>query len=73
MKDFPHASFPPETIKLMKDAMEAAVGTLPDPISSGRLQSIAETILRTAKEGERDPYAAADGFARAPDKTARLS
>lgn len=55
MKDFPHASFPPETIKLMKDALEAAVGTLPDPISSGHLQSIAETILRTAKEGERDP------------------
>jgi hypothetical protein len=55
MKDFPHASFPPETIKLMKDAMEAVVGTLPDPISSGHLQSIAETILRTAKEGERDP------------------
>ena len=55
MKDFPHASFPPETIKLMKDAMEAAVGALPDPISSGHLQSIAETILRTAKEGERDP------------------
>src|ERR1700722_7687646 len=55
MKDFPHASFPPETIKLMKDAMEAAVETLPDPVSSGHLQSIAETILRTAKEGERDP------------------
>lgn len=55
MKDFPHASFPPETIKLMNDAMEAAVETLPDPVSSGHLQSIAETILRTAKEGERDP------------------
>jgi hypothetical protein len=39
----------------MKDAMEAAVETLPDPVSSGHLQSIAETILRTAKEGERDP------------------
>jgi hypothetical protein len=29
MKDFPHASFPPDTIKLMKDAMEAAVDTCP--------------------------------------------
>lgn len=55
MKDFPNASFPPDTIKLMEDAMEAAVETLPDPVSSGHLQSIAETILRTAKEGERDP------------------
>jgi hypothetical protein len=54
MKDFPNASFPPDTIKLMKDAMEAAVETLPYPVSSAHLQSIAETILRTAKEGERD-------------------
>jgi hypothetical protein len=54
MKDFPNASFPPDTIKLMKDAMEAAVETLPHPVSSAHLQSIAETILRTAKEGERD-------------------
>jgi hypothetical protein len=55
MKDFPHASFPPDTIKLMKEAMEAAVDTLPVPVRSGHIQSIAETILRTAKEGERDP------------------
>jgi hypothetical protein len=55
LKDFPNASFPPETIKLMKDAMEAAVETLRVPVSSGHIQSIAETILRTAKEGERDP------------------
>jgi hypothetical protein len=55
MKDFPNASFPPETIKIMKDALEAVVETLPVPISSVHLQSIAETILRTAKEGERDP------------------
>jgi hypothetical protein len=55
MKDFPNASFPPETIGIMKDAMEAAIATLPDPVSSTHLQSIAETILRTAKDGERDP------------------
>jgi len=55
MKDFSNASFPPETIGIMKDAMDAAVASLPDPVSSTHLQSIAETILRTAKEGERDP------------------
>jgi hypothetical protein len=55
MKDFPNASFPPETIGIMMDAMEAAIATLPDPVSSAHLQSIAETILRTAKDGERDP------------------
>jgi hypothetical protein len=39
----------------MKNALDAAVASLPDPVSSTHVQSIAETILRTAKEGERDP------------------
>jgi hypothetical protein len=55
MKDFPNASFPPETISVMKNALDAAVASLPDPVSSAHVKSIAETILRTAKEGERDP------------------
>ena len=55
MKDFSNASFPPETISIMKDAMDAAIATLPDPVSSANVNSIAETILRSAKEGERDP------------------
>lgn len=55
MKDFSNASFPPETISIMKTALEAAVESLPDPVSSAHVQSIAETILRTAKEGVRDP------------------
>ena len=54
MKDFSNASFPPETVDLMKEAMDAAVATLPDPVSSAHAQSIAETILRTARDGERD-------------------
>jgi hypothetical protein len=33
MKNFSNASFPPETISIMKDAMDAAVATLPDPVS----------------------------------------
>jgi hypothetical protein len=55
MKDFSNASFPPETIGIMTDALDAAVATLPEPVSSAHVQSIAESILRTAKEGERDP------------------
>jgi hypothetical protein len=55
MKDFSNASFPPEIIGTMKEAMDAAVASLPDPISSAYVQSIAETILRTAKDGEKDP------------------
>jgi hypothetical protein len=55
LKEFSNASFPPETIGIMKDAMDAAVATLPEPISSAHIKAIAETILRTAKDGERDP------------------
>jgi hypothetical protein len=55
MKDFSNAFFPPETINIMKDALDAAVASLPDPVSSAHVNAIAETILRTAKEGERDP------------------
>jgi hypothetical protein len=55
MKDFSHASFTPEMLGLMKEAMSSAVATLPEPVSSTQVQSIAETILRTAKGSERDP------------------
>lgn len=55
MEDFSNASFPPETIGIMKVALDAAVSMLPDPVSSTHLQAIAETILRTAKDGERNP------------------
>jgi hypothetical protein len=55
MKDFSNASFPPDTISIMKNALDAAVAALPEPVSSTHMQSLAETILRTAKEGERDP------------------
>ena len=55
MKDFSNASFAPETIGLMENAMDAAVATLPHPVSSANVNAIAETILRTARDGERDP------------------
>jgi hypothetical protein len=55
MKDFPHASFPPETLGLMKQALDGAVDSLPYPVKSAHAQALAETILRSVKEGERDP------------------
>jgi hypothetical protein len=55
MKDFPNAAFQPETIDIMKTAMDGAVATLPHPVSSASVQSIAETILRSAQDGESDP------------------
>ena len=55
MKDFSNAAFSPELISIMKSAMDAAVATLPEPVSSTHVQSIAETILRTAQAGETDP------------------
>jgi hypothetical protein len=55
MLDFSNASFSPETIDIMKAALDTAVASLPAPVSSVHIQAIAETILRTAKEGERDP------------------
>jgi hypothetical protein len=57
MKDFSNASFPPETISLMKIALDAAVASLPEPVSTSHVRAIAETILRSAKDGERDPSA----------------
>ena len=54
MKDFGHASFPPETIGTMTLALEGALSTLPHPVGLARVQAIAETILRTSHEGERD-------------------
>lgn len=57
MEDFGNAAFPPDTIALMQRALESAVATLPEPVSSSHIRSIAESILRTAKEGVRDPTA----------------
>jgi hypothetical protein len=55
VKDFANASFPPDTIGIMTLAMESALSTLPHPIGSERVRSVAETILRSANDGERDP------------------
>jgi hypothetical protein len=57
MKDFANASFSPEVVAILRSAMDAAVESLPDPVSSSSIRSIAESILRSAKSGERDPVA----------------
>lgn len=55
MKDFGNASFSPDKIAILKAAMDAAITTLPEPVSSTNVQLIAESILRHAKNGELDP------------------
>ncbi|CAN5225122.1 hypothetical protein BH11PSE4_BH11PSE4_19800 [soil metagenome] len=55
MKDFSNAAFSPDTISVMKHALDSAVATLPQPVASTDVSAIAESILRTTKEGERDP------------------
>jgi hypothetical protein len=55
MKDFSNASFSPDLIKAMDQALKQAVATLPYPVSSTRVRTIAESILRSAKQGESDP------------------
>ena len=54
MKDFPDAAFAPDAVEVMAKALEASVATLPDPVTSGQVNLLAESILRTAQEGERD-------------------
>jgi len=41
----------------MRIALDAAVASLPEPVSTAHVQAIAESILRSTKEGERDPAA----------------
>jgi hypothetical protein len=72
LNDFSNASFPPETIGTMKDAMDAAVATLPDPVSSAHIQAIAETILRSQNWRERPRYLAKNGANRIADYATRL-
>ena len=52
MKDFANASFSPEKIEAMKSALQAAIDTLPEPVSSHLIHRLAEAILRAARDGE---------------------
>ena len=55
MKDFSDATFVPEMVDAMTEALDASVATLPHPVSSTQVTQLAESILRTAQTGERDP------------------
>jgi hypothetical protein len=46
--------FYPEVIEIMSAALEASVGTLPEPVSTAHVHRLAESILHAASCGERD-------------------
>jgi hypothetical protein len=73
MKDFSNASFPPEIIGTVKEAMDAAVASLPDPISSAYVQSIAEATSHGQGWGERSRDLATHGAIGTADHAARLT
>jgi hypothetical protein len=52
MKNFSDAAFEPEVIEAMTIALDHAVASLPEPVSSSHVNQLAESILRTAKSGE---------------------
>lgn len=55
MDNFGNASFSPDLLQVMQSAFDGAIATLPHPVNSNHINSIAETILRSANEGERNP------------------
>jgi hypothetical protein len=57
MENFSNAAFSPEVVEAMSVALESAVATLPEPVSSALVNSLAESILRHANGGERSPAA----------------
>ena len=55
VKDFADAAFEPEVVEAMTVALQQAIESLPEPITSASINQLAESILRTAKSGEHDP------------------
>ena len=54
MKNFADAAFEPEMIEAMTAALDRAVASLPEPVTTSHVNLLAESILRTAQAGERD-------------------
>ena len=54
MRNFSGAAFSPEVIEIMSAALDQAVATLPEPVSSAHVSLLAESILRTAQSGVHD-------------------
>ena len=49
------ATFKPETIAIMDDALALSIATLPEPVSSSTVHELAKSILHNAKDGTTDP------------------
>jgi hypothetical protein len=49
MDNFADACFPPDLVNLMQRALEGAIATLPHPVSSNHIQSIAELQISPRK------------------------
>jgi len=72
MKDFSNASFPPETLTVMKGALDRR--SLHCRSGQFRhVQSLAETILRTAKMAREIQHVAANGTDGASDLAASVT
>jgi hypothetical protein len=54
MRNFSDAAFSPELIESMSAALEQAIATLPEPVSSANVTALAESILRAAQSGVQD-------------------
>ena len=73
MKDFPNASFPPETLGIMKEALDAAIATLPDPISTAHVDFDCRNHSSDGQgRRERPCDLAANGSYGASDFTPRI-
>jgi hypothetical protein len=55
MKNFADAAFSPEMIESMTSALQAAIDSFPERITSHLIHRMAETILRAARDGESSP------------------
>lgn len=44
----------PEVIEIMSEALQHSIESLPEPVSVSQVHTLAESILLTAKDGERD-------------------
>ena len=55
MLDFSNASFTPETIGMMKTALDTAVASLPAPVSSAHVRSIAKRFFARRRKASETP------------------
>lgn len=51
---FKDVVFTPDVIEIMSEALEAAIDSLPEPVSAAQVQFLAESVLRNASRGERN-------------------